>query len=125
MDADVPKNDESIRNMKLYLSCIVAIMFAMISMEAIADTPVGPYVLEGTEVHNIPSKILRRDCEVFVSLPDSCATGKKSYPALFVMTLTTYFQFFEASTAASVTMENGWKNSSLLRFRKPKAIHRR
>ena len=75
-DSDIPKNDESIQNMKFHLSSIVAIMFAMISMEATADTPVGPYVLEGMEIHNIPSKILRRDCEVFVSLPDSCATGR-------------------------------------------------
>ena len=70
--------------MKFYLSCVAAIMFATISMTAIAETPVRSYVLEGTEVHSILSKTLRRDYEIFVSLPTSYATGKKSYPVLFV-----------------------------------------
>lgn len=43
-----------------------------------------PYELEGTEVQSIPSKILHRDYEIFVSLPPSYATSKKSYPVLFI-----------------------------------------
>ena len=70
--------------MKFYLSCVVALMFATISAMAIADTPVRPYVLDGTEVHSVPSKILRRDYEIFVSLPESYAAGKGTYPVLFV-----------------------------------------
>lgn len=70
--------------MKFYLSCVFAITMGTIGATAIADAPVRPYILEGTQVHSIPSKILQRDYEIFVSLPESYATGKKSYPVLFV-----------------------------------------
>jgi uncharacterized protein len=43
-----------------------------------------PYVLEGTEVHSILSKILSRDYEIFVSLPESYASSQKPYPVLFI-----------------------------------------
>lgn len=43
-----------------------------------------PYVLEGTEVHSIPSKTLARDYEIFVSLPESYASSQKRYPVLFI-----------------------------------------
>ncbi len=48
-----------------------------------ASTPPA-YVLENTEVHNIPAPALKRDYDIFVSLPDSYASSKKSYPVLFV-----------------------------------------
>lgn len=70
--------------MKFHLSCLIAITLAMVCVTANANVPVRPYVLEGTEVHGIPSKILRRDYEIFVSLPESYASGKKTYPVLFI-----------------------------------------
>lgn len=52
---------------------------------AVSATPAAPaYTLENTEVHNIPAPSLKRDYDIFVSLPDSYATSKKSYPVLFV-----------------------------------------
>lgn len=45
---------------------------------------VTPYVLENTEVHALPSKILGRDYELFVSLPDGYTHNQKRYPVLMV-----------------------------------------
>ncbi|MEN9867694.1 MAG: hypothetical protein RL748_3284, partial [Pseudomonadota bacterium] len=50
----------------------------------VPSTPPPAYVLENTEVHNIPAPGLKRDYDIFVSLPDSYASSKKSYPVLFV-----------------------------------------
>ena len=61
----------------------LAITLAAVCPPARAESAVRPYVLEGTEVHHIPSKILPRDYEIFVSLPESYATSKQRYPVLF------------------------------------------
>jgi uncharacterized protein len=70
---------------KTFYPLVVSMAFtlAAISEPVLADTPVRPYVLEGTEVHSVPSKILPREYEIFVSLPDSYATSKQRYPVLF------------------------------------------
>ncbi|MEO6920726.1 MAG: alpha/beta hydrolase-fold protein [Collimonas sp.] len=63
------------------------IVLALACSVAQAAAPVRPYALEGTEVQSIPSKILHRDYEIFVSLPASYATSaasKKHYPVLFI-----------------------------------------
>jgi predicted alpha/beta superfamily hydrolase len=44
-----------------------------------------PYVLENTEVHDVPAPALKRDYQVFVSLPASYNTSTKRYPVVFVV----------------------------------------
>ncbi|PFH11664.1 hypothetical protein BCF11_4119 [Collimonas sp. PA-H2] len=63
---------------------IPMIALALACVTAQAATPMHPYELEGTEVQSIPSKILHRDYEIFVSLPASYATSTKRYPVLFI-----------------------------------------
>lgn len=70
--------------MKFALIRVIAILLAALGTLAHADPPSRPYVLDGTEVHSIPSKILKRDYEIFVNLPDSYAKGTMSYPVLFI-----------------------------------------
>lgn len=50
-----------------------------------ATVAAPPYVLEGTEVRELPSKILGRDYQLYVSLPaDYAADPARTYPVLFV-----------------------------------------
>ena len=62
----------------------ITILLAAFGTFAHGKAPIRPYVLEGTEFHSILSKILKRDYENFVSLPDSYSKGVKSYPVLFI-----------------------------------------
>lgn len=66
-----------------FVFMLVAMCLAVHSHSHAQSQP-RPYVLEGTEVHSIPSKTLGREYEIFVSLPESYATSKKLYPALFI-----------------------------------------
>lgn len=43
-----------------------------------------PYVLEGTQVFDVPAPTLGRAYQIFVSLPDGYATSGRSYPVLYV-----------------------------------------
>lgn len=43
-----------------------------------------PYVLPNTEVRQIHSAVLNRDYELYVSLPASYATGRQTYPVVFI-----------------------------------------
>ena len=70
--------------MQFASSRVIAFLLAAFGTFAHADAPGRPYVLEGTEVHSIPSKILKRDYEIIVNLPDSYAKGTKSFPVLFI-----------------------------------------
>lgn len=67
---------------KLLPALSAALIFS--GQTAQAGAPARPYELEGTEVQSISSKILRRDYELFVSLPASYATSQKRYPVLFL-----------------------------------------
>lgn len=51
---------------------------------AVAVANPQPYVLENTEVRDVSAPGLHRDYQVFVSLPPSYATSKRSYPVVFV-----------------------------------------
>jgi predicted alpha/beta superfamily hydrolase len=48
-----------------------------------ASSPL-PYTLADTEVRGIHSRILQRDYQVFVGLPDGYGGGSRRYPVLFV-----------------------------------------
>jgi len=57
------------------------------SAPAVATKPAPPpaYALEGTEVRDLPSKILGRDYQLYVYLPDGYADEpSRDYPVLFV-----------------------------------------
>lgn len=57
------------------------------SAPAVAAKPAPPpaYALEGTEVRDLPSKILGRDYQLYVYLPDGYADEpSRDYPVLFV-----------------------------------------
>lgn len=43
-----------------------------------------PYVLEGTQVFDVPAPALGRAYQVFVSLPDGYAASGRTYPVLYV-----------------------------------------
>lgn len=70
------------------LSISALVVLSVNPAQAALPTPLSgsapAYVLENTEVHNIPAPNLKRDYDIYVSLPDSYATSKKSYPVLFV-----------------------------------------
>lgn len=68
--------------MKFFGSSLVALAFSCASTQA--APAMHPYVLDGTEVQTIPSRILHRDYEIFVSLPASYASSTKRYPVLFI-----------------------------------------
>lgn len=59
--------------------CTLALLAA--STTALSQTP---YTLENTEVLSVSAKELKRDYEVFVSLPESYKTSTKRYPVVFV-----------------------------------------
>jgi len=68
--------------MKFFGSSLIALAFSCASTQAAPAA--HSYVLDGTEVQTIPSRILHRDYEIFVSLPPSYATSTKRYPVLFI-----------------------------------------
>lgn len=48
-----------------------------------ADEPLRPYALEGTEIRSIRAAGLKRDYELYISLPVSYAQSQRSYPVVF------------------------------------------
>ena len=56
----------------------------LIQATTLASTAARPYTLEHTEVSSVPSRILPRDYEIFVSLPESYNKTQKRYPVLFM-----------------------------------------
>jgi hypothetical protein len=62
----------------------LALALAILCLSPHTRAQPRPYVLEGTEVHSIPSKILGREYEIYVSLPASYAGSQKKYPVLFL-----------------------------------------
>lgn len=62
---------------------ICAFLLLAVSTTAVSQTAT-PYTLENTEVLSVSSKELKRDYEVFVSLPESYKTSTKRYPVVFV-----------------------------------------
>lgn len=59
--------------------------FILLAISATAFSQPGlPYVLENTEVLSVSAKELKRDYELFVSLPESYKTSNKRYPVVFV-----------------------------------------
>lgn len=48
------------------------------------STPPPPYVLDATEVQSIHSETLKRDYELYVSLPATYGKTQKSYPVVFI-----------------------------------------
>jgi predicted alpha/beta superfamily hydrolase len=59
-------------------------LFLMAASAAASAQPVAPYALTNTEVLSLTSKELKRDYEIFVSLPESYKTSTKRYPVVFV-----------------------------------------
>lgn len=86
--------------MRRHFTAYIFAAFASIFLTAQTNAQIRPYVLEGTEVHSVPSKILGRDYEIFVSLPDCYSikedakndskkettkpNAPKAYPVMFV-----------------------------------------
>lgn len=66
--------------MKKFFSALI--LFAA-SSAALSQTAT-PYVLENTEVHNLSAKELKREYQVYVSLPTSYKSSTKHYPVVFV-----------------------------------------
>ncbi|WP_223879319.1 alpha/beta hydrolase [Chitinimonas arctica] len=66
---------------RLALSAFASLLLAV---PARANTPAQPYALEGTEVRNISSAALKRDYEIYVSLPPSYLKSQRKYPVVFV-----------------------------------------
>jgi predicted alpha/beta superfamily hydrolase len=62
---------------------IYAFLLLAASSAALSQTAT-PYALENTEVLSVSSKELKRDYEVFVSLPESYKTSSKRYSVVFV-----------------------------------------
>lgn len=63
---------------------ICALCLLTISAAAMSQPDVVPYTLENTEVVSLSAKELKRDYEVFISLPESYKTSTKRYPVVFV-----------------------------------------
>ena len=68
---------------KLFL---LALLSAAACLPAPAQTMAEPppYVLSNTEVHNLAAPLLKRDYQVYVSLPKSYRSSNKRYPVVFV-----------------------------------------
>lgn len=64
---------------KLFCSLVLSA-----ACSAWAQTP-APYTLADTAVHLVPAKELKRDYDIFVSVPTSYRTSKRRYPVVFVV----------------------------------------
>lgn len=62
----------------IFTLCLLAISTSTSSQ------PFAPYTLENTEVLSVNAKELKRDYEVFVSLPESYTLSTRRYPVVFV-----------------------------------------
>lgn len=56
----------------------------LLAATAVANADPAPYTLTNTEVLSLSSKTLKRDYDIFVSLPESYKTSTKRYPVVFV-----------------------------------------
>jgi predicted alpha/beta superfamily hydrolase len=56
----------------------------LLAVAAVAHAQLVPYTLTNTEVLSLNSKALKRDYEIFVSLPESYKTSSRRYPVVFV-----------------------------------------
>jgi predicted alpha/beta superfamily hydrolase len=74
-------------------NCIkrLAVITFFFSGVALAQPDSSPYLLENTEVRDVHASELKRDYQVFVSLPPSYRTSQRSYPVLFVTDATYAF----------------------------------
>lgn len=64
---------------------LAACLFSLSTLAAAAPAAPPPYVLANSEVRDVRASTLGRDYQVFVALPDSYATSKRSYPVVFVV----------------------------------------
>lgn len=64
---------------------LAACVVSLSTLAAAAPAAPPPYVLANTEVRDVRASTLGRDYQVFVALPDSYATSKRSYPVVFVV----------------------------------------
>lgn len=67
------------------MKAVLAAFVLSLSTLACAGTVPTPYTLANTEVRDVRASILGRDYQVFVALPDSYASSKRSYPVVFVV----------------------------------------
>lgn len=67
------------------MKAVLAAFFLSLSTLAGAGTLPTPYTLANTEVRDVRASSLGRDYQVFVALPDSYASSKRSYPVVFVV----------------------------------------
>jgi predicted alpha/beta superfamily hydrolase len=71
--------------MRLFSLFLLAGLCSAVAAEAApAATEPPPYVLKDTEVHTLHADALKRDYELYVSLPASYGSGNRSYPVVFV-----------------------------------------
>lgn len=66
------------------MSALLAVFVLSFSAFAAAAPP-PPYTLANTEIRDVRASSLGRDYQVFVALPDSYATSKRTYPVVFVV----------------------------------------
>lgn len=61
-------------------------LFGIACLPALSQTSAepAPYMLANTEVHNLAAPLLKRDYQVFVSLPKSYRSSTRRYPVVFV-----------------------------------------
>lgn len=59
-------------------------LLALCCLAGAAFAAPPPYLIEGTEVRDVPSSSLKRDYQVYVALPDSYKGSSRRYPVLFV-----------------------------------------
>jgi predicted alpha/beta superfamily hydrolase len=72
---------------ELYLKKLLLLVLAgALCLPALSQTSAEPvpYVLANTEVHNLAAPQLKRDYQVWVSLPKSYRSANKRYPVVFV-----------------------------------------
>ncbi|MEN3278773.1 MAG: hypothetical protein V7631_4563 [Massilia sp.] len=59
-------------------------LFATLGAVGVQAAAATPYVLDHTEVRDVPAPGLKRDYQVFVALPDSYRDTARRYPVVFV-----------------------------------------
>lgn len=64
---------------------LAACLVSLATLATAAPAVAPPYTLANTEVRDVRASTLGRDYQVFVALPDSYASSKRSYPVVFVV----------------------------------------
>jgi len=64
---------------------LAACLVSLATLATAAPAVPPPYTLANTEVRDVRASTLGRDYQVFVALPDSYASSKRSYPVVFVV----------------------------------------